>query len=189
MTTIPKLALLRRTSPPHRIEAEAGGGAERREREQKAGSLPLVNESDLFSTKGRSKNSINSSRTAADGSGNAGTRVPGDGFITGFGCIRGRLVYVFAQDFTVFGGSPSETNALKICKIMDLAMRNGRAGVGLNDPGGARIQEGVPPACRDMPTFFCATRWPAASFRKSARSWGHAPAAPCIPRQSPILFL
>lgn len=67
----------------------------------------------------------------------------GDGFVTGYGRIDGRLVYVFAQDFTVFGGSLSETNALKICKIMDLAMRNGAPVIGLNDSGGARIQEGV----------------------------------------------
>jgi propionyl-CoA carboxylase beta chain len=67
----------------------------------------------------------------------------GDGVITGYGTINGRLVYVFAQDFTVFGGSLSETHAEKICKIMDLAMRNGAPVVGLNDSGGARIQEGV----------------------------------------------
>src|SRR5947207_11783261 len=70
-------------------------------------------------------------------------RPAGDGFVTGFGRIDGRLVYVFAQDFTVFGGSLSETNALKICKIMDLAMRDGAPVVGLNDSGGARIQVGV----------------------------------------------
>src|SRR5208283_4792088 len=67
----------------------------------------------------------------------------GDGFVNGFGRIEGRLVYVFAQDFTVFGGSLSETNAQKIVKIMDLAMRNGAPMIGLNDSGGARIQEGV----------------------------------------------
>lgn len=67
----------------------------------------------------------------------------GDGFVTGYGRIDTRLVYVFAQDFTVFGGSLSESNALKICKIMDLAMRNGAPVIGLNDSGGARIQEGV----------------------------------------------
>src|SRR3979411_656010 len=70
-------------------------------------------------------------------------RPAGDGFVTGFGRIEGRLVYVFAQDFTVFGGSLSETNALKICKIMDQAMRAGAPVIGLNDSGGARIQEGV----------------------------------------------
>ncbi|QQS27794.1 MAG: acyl-CoA carboxylase subunit beta [Sphingobacteriales bacterium] len=68
---------------------------------------------------------------------------PGDGVVTGYGTINGRLVYVFSQDFTVFGGSLSETNAQKICKIMDLAMKNGAPVIGLNDSGGARIQEGV----------------------------------------------
>jgi len=67
----------------------------------------------------------------------------GDGVVTGFGTIDGRLVYVFSQDFTVFGGSLSETHAEKICKIMDLAMKNGAPVIGLNDSGGARIQEGV----------------------------------------------
>ena len=67
----------------------------------------------------------------------------GDGVITGYGTIDGRLVYVFSQDFTVFGGSLSETHAEKICKIMDLAMQNGAPVIGLNDSGGARIQEGV----------------------------------------------
>ncbi|HRH01837.1 MAG TPA: acyl-CoA carboxylase subunit beta [Bacteroidia bacterium] len=67
----------------------------------------------------------------------------GDGVITGFGTISGRLVYVFSQDFTVFGGSLSETHAEKICRIMDLAMQNGAPVIGLNDSGGARIQEGV----------------------------------------------
>lgn len=67
----------------------------------------------------------------------------GDGVVTGYGTIHGRLVYVFSQDFTVFGGSLSETHAEKICKIMDLAMENGAPVIGLNDSGGARIQEGV----------------------------------------------
>jgi propionyl-CoA carboxylase beta chain len=70
-------------------------------------------------------------------------KYPGDGVITGYGTINGRLVYVFSQDFTVFGGSLSETHAEKICKIMELAMKNGAPVVGLNDSGGARIQEGV----------------------------------------------
>lgn len=67
----------------------------------------------------------------------------GDGVITGYGTINGRLVYVFAQDFTVFGGALSETHAEKICKVMDLAMKTGAPMIGLNDSGGARIQEGV----------------------------------------------
>lgn len=70
-------------------------------------------------------------------------RYDGDGVVTGFGMIHGRLVYIYSQDFTVFGGSLSETHAEKICKIMDLAMENGAPVIGLNDSGGARIQEGV----------------------------------------------
>ena len=68
---------------------------------------------------------------------------PGDGVVTGYGTIEGRLVYVFAQDFTVFGGSLSETMAQKICKVMDMAMKTGAPVIGLNDSGGARIQEGI----------------------------------------------
>ena len=71
------------------------------------------------------------------------THFPGDGVVTGYGTIHGRLVYVFSQDFTVFGGSLSETHAEKICKVMDMAMKNGAPVIGLNDSGGARIQEGV----------------------------------------------
>ena len=69
--------------------------------------------------------------------------VPGDGVVTGFGHINGRLVFVFSQDFTVFGGSLSETHAEKICRVMDHAMKVGAPVIGLNDSGGARIQEGI----------------------------------------------
>jgi propionyl-CoA carboxylase beta chain len=75
--------------------------------------------------------------------GMADQKVPGDGVVTGYGKINGRLVFVFSQDFTVFGGSLSETHAEKICKIMDQAMKVGVPVIGLNDSGGARIQEGV----------------------------------------------
>ncbi|EYD70899.1 acyl-CoA carboxylase subunit beta [Limimaricola hongkongensis] len=71
------------------------------------------------------------------------SRPAGDGVVTGWGTVNGRMIYVFSQDFTVFGGSLSETHAQKICKIMDMAMRNGAPVVGINDSGGARIQEGV----------------------------------------------
>jgi propionyl-CoA carboxylase beta chain len=70
-------------------------------------------------------------------------RIPGDGVVTGYGYVNGRLIYLFSQDFTVFGGSLSEAFAEKICKIMDMAMKNGAPVIGLNDSGGARIQEGV----------------------------------------------
>ena len=75
--------------------------------------------------------------------GMADDRPAGDGVVTGWGTVNGRMVYVFSQDFTVFGGSLSETHAQKICKIMDMAMQNGAPIIGLNDSGGARIQEGV----------------------------------------------
>jgi len=75
--------------------------------------------------------------------GMAAQKYPGDGVVTGWGTINGRLVYVFSQDFTVLGGSLSETHAQKICKIMDMAVKNGAPVIGLNDSGGARIQEGV----------------------------------------------
>ncbi|MFK5980555.1 MAG: acyl-CoA carboxylase subunit beta [Rhizobiaceae bacterium] len=71
------------------------------------------------------------------------SKIPGDGVVTGWGTVNGRMIYVFSQDFTVFGGSLSETHAKKICKIMEMAMKNGAPVIGINDSGGARIQEGV----------------------------------------------
>jgi propionyl-CoA carboxylase beta chain len=70
-------------------------------------------------------------------------KIPGDGVVTGYGTVNGRVVFVFSQDFTVFGGSLSEAHAEKICKVMDQAMKVGAPIIGLNDSGGARIQEGV----------------------------------------------
>ena len=133
------IAELRRRS----AEAEAGGGAERREREHKAGKLTARERVALLLDEGTFEELDKFVAHRSDDFGMQEQRTPGDGFITGFGRIAGRLAYVFAQDFTVFGGSLSETNALKICKIMDLAMRNGAPVIGLNDSGGARIQEGV----------------------------------------------
>src|SRR5882672_2588775 len=75
--------------------------------------------------------------------GMADNKVPGDGVVTGYGMINGRLVFVFSQDFTVFGGALSEAHAEKICKVMDQAMKVGAPVIGINDSGGARIQEGV----------------------------------------------
>ena len=98
----------------------------------------------------------------------------GDGVVTGYGTVNGRLIYVFAQDFTVFGGSLSETHAEKICKIMDLAMKNGAPLIGLNDSGGARIRR-VSNRWVVMLIFFIATSWPRALFHKFLRSWGLVP--------------
>src|ERR1700739_1694189 len=124
-------------------EAEAGGGAERREREHKSGKLTARERVALLLDEGTFEELDKFVSHRSDEFGMQEQRPPGDGFITGFGQISGRLAYVFAQDFTVFGGSLSEANAQKICKIMDLAMRNGAPVIGLNDSGGARIQEGV----------------------------------------------
>ena len=124
-------------------EAEAGGGPERREREHKAGKLTARERINLLLDEGTFEELDKFVRHRCTDFGMQEQRPAGDGFVTGFGRIDGRLVYVFAQDFTVFGGSLSETNALKICKIMDLAMRAGAPVIGLNDSGGARIQEGV----------------------------------------------
>ena len=134
-----RLEQLRRISE----EAEAGGGAERREREHKAGKLSARERIHILLDEGTFEELDKFVRHRCVDFGSEENRPTGDGFVTGFGRIDGRLVYVFAQDFTVFGGSLSETNALKICKIMDLAMRNGAPVIGLNDSGGARIQEGV----------------------------------------------
>jgi propionyl-CoA carboxylase beta chain len=124
-------------------EAEAGGGAERREREHQAGKLSARERIDLLLDEGSFEELDKFVRHRCVDFGAEENRPVGDGFVTGYGRIEGRLIYVFAQDFTVFGGSLSETNAQKICKVMDLAMRNGAPVVGLNDSGGARIQEGV----------------------------------------------
>jgi len=134
-----RLEELRRRS----AEAEAGGGLERREREHKAGKLTARERIHLLLDEGTFEELDKFMRHRCTDFGMDEQRPAGDGFVTGFGRIGGRLVYVFAQDFTVFGGSLSESNALKICKVMDLAMRNGAPVIGLNDSGGARIQEGV----------------------------------------------
>src|ERR1700726_1781496 len=124
-------------------EAEAGGGAERRERQHKEGKLSARERIDLLLDEGSFEELDKFVRHHCTDFGMEQQRPAGDGFVTGYGRIDGRLVYVFAQDFTVFGGSLSEANAGKIIKIMDLAMRQGAPVIGLNDSGGARIQEGV----------------------------------------------
>ena len=123
--------------------AERGGGPERQARQHKEGKLSarerieLLLDDDSFDELDK----LVTHRCRDFGMNDQ--VIPGDGFITGYGRVDGRLVYIFAQDFTVFGGSLSESNAQKICKIMDLAMKTGAPVIGLNDSGGARIQEGV----------------------------------------------
>jgi len=123
--------------------AEAGGGEERKQRQHKEGKLSARERIDLLLDEGTFEEMDKLVRHRCQDFGMAEQVIDGDGFVTGHGRIHDRLVYVFAQDFTVFGGSLSEANALKICKIMDLALKTGAPVIGLNDSGGARIQEGV----------------------------------------------
>ncbi len=123
--------------------AEAGGGEARQRRQHDAGKLTARERIDLFFDPGTFREIDKLVTHRCRDFGMEKQLVPGDGVVAGYGEVDGRLVYAFAQDFTVFGGSLSETNAAKIVKIMDLAMKNGAPMVGLNDSGGARIQEGV----------------------------------------------
>ena len=139
MTMREKLGLLERRA----AEAELGGGAARLKAQHDKGKLSARERLDLLLDEG---SFVELDRFVVHRSHDFGLeeqRVYGDGVVTGYGRIDGRLVYVFSQDFTVFGGSLSESFAEKICKVMDLAVRNGAPVIGLNDSGGARIQEGV----------------------------------------------
>src|SRR5271155_1075449 len=123
--------------------AEAGGGEERKARQHKEGKLSARERIDLLLDEGTFEETDKLVRHRCDDFGMQDQVIDGDGLVTGFGLIHGRPAYVFAQDFTVFGGSLSEMNAKKIVKIMDLALKTGAPVIGLNDSGGARIQEGV----------------------------------------------
>src|ERR1700740_563989 len=123
--------------------AEEGGGKERRERQHREGKLSARERIALLLDEGTFEETDKLVTHRCTDFGMEQKRIPGDGFVTGYGRIDGRTVFVFAQDFTVFGGSLSETHAAKIVKLMDMAMRVGAPIIGLNDSGGARIQEGV----------------------------------------------
>ena len=139
MSTADKLDRLRTM----RDEAQQGGGPKRVEQQHARGKLSARERLDLL-LDDDSFTEIDAFVThRATDFGLDGERYLGDGVITGFGRIDGRLVFVYSQDFTVFGGSLSEAHAEKICKVMDLAMENGAPIIGLSDSGGARIQEGV----------------------------------------------
>jgi len=123
--------------------AEEGGGTERCDRQHTEGKLSARERIKLLLDEGTFQELDKFVRHRSTDFGMGSQVVDGDGFVTGWGLINKRLTYVFAQDFTVFGGSLSEANAQKIVKIMDLTLKNGAPIVGLNDSGGARIQEGV----------------------------------------------
>ncbi|MEN2281983.1 acyl-CoA carboxylase subunit beta [Algoriphagus sp. SE2] len=124
-------------------EALLGGGVKRIEAQHKKGKLTARERIDLLLDEGTFQELDKFVMHRAKDFGLDKEHYLGDGVVTGYGEVNGRLVYVFSQDFTVFGGSLSETHAEKICKIMDMAMKNGAPVIGLNDSGGARIQEGV----------------------------------------------
>src|SRR3954451_10181899 len=123
--------------------AEAGGGKERRAREHKLGKMTARERVEFLLDEGTFEETDKLVTHKCTDFGMDQQKYYGDGFITGYGRVEGRLVFVFAQDFTVFGGSLSEANAGKIVKIMDMAVKVGAPVIGLNDSGGARIQEGV----------------------------------------------
>ena len=124
-------------------EAQLGGGVTRIESQHKKGKLTARERLHILLDEGSFEEIGMLVTHRSTDFGMEKEQYLGDGVVTGYGTINGRLVYVFSQDFTVFGGSLSETHAEKICKIMDMAMANGAPVIGLNDSGGARIQEGV----------------------------------------------
>src|SRR5437868_3987267 len=124
-------------------QARAGGGEQRRKKQHDAGKLTARERIELFCDRGTFVELDKFVTHRATDFGMAEQKIPGDGVVTGYGQVDGRQIFLFAQDFTVFGGSLSEAYAGKICKVMDLATRVGAPVVGLNDSGGARIQEGV----------------------------------------------
>lgn len=126
-----------------KVAAESGGGEERNRKQHDSGKLSARERVDFLLDPGSFVETDKLVRHQCRDFGMEKQVVDGDGVVTGYGTVDGRTVYVFAQDFTVFGGSLSATNARKICKLMDMALKNGAPIVGLNDSGGARIQEGV----------------------------------------------
>ena len=139
MSTADKLARLRAL----RDEARLGGGAKRIEQQHARGKLTARERVALLLDEGSFAELDAFVTHRASDFGLDDEHYLGDGVITGYGTIDGRTVFVYSQDFTVFGGSLSEAHAEKICKVMDLAMENGAPIIGLTDSGGARIQEGV----------------------------------------------
>ena len=125
------------------VQAELGGGEERIRQQRAKGKLTARERLDLLLDEGSFEESDKFVEHRCADFGMEQRKIPGDGVVAGYGAINGRLAFVFSQDFTVFGGALSEAHAEKICKVMDQAMKVGAPIIGLNDSGGARIQEGV----------------------------------------------
>src|ERR687890_1123884 len=139
MTMRDKLELLER----RRAESELGGGEARLKAQHEKGKLSARERLDVLLDEGSFVELDRFVVHRATDFGLENEKYLGDGVVTGYGTIHGRLIFVFSQDFTVFGGSLSEAHAEKIVKVMDLAVENGAPIIGLSDSGGARIQEGV----------------------------------------------
>ncbi len=143
MADTPETDPLRKRLEDLERQAELGGGEDRIAKQHEAGKLTARERIDLLLDPGSFTELDKFVTHRATDFGMGAKKIPGDGVVTGYGTVEGRKVFVFAQDFTVFGGSLSGAYAQKICKIMDLATRVGAPVIGLNDSGGARIQEGV----------------------------------------------
>ncbi len=155
-------------------KAELGGGQGRIDKQHAAGKLTARERIALLVDPGSFVEMDKFVTHRCNDFGMAEQKIYGDGVVTGYGAIDGRQVFVFAQDFTVFGGSLSSAYALKICKIMDLAMKVGAPVIGLNDSGGARIQEGVESLAGYADIFtrnvLASRNWSRGSARSSARA-------------------
>ncbi|NUM31971.1 MAG: acyl-CoA carboxylase subunit beta [Bacteroidetes bacterium] len=126
-----------------REQSKLGGGIDKIQSQHKKGKLTARERIELLLDEGSFEEIDAFVKHRSYDFGMEKIHYPGDGVVTGYGTVNGRLIFIFSQDFTVFGGSLSETHAEKICKIMDMALKNGAPVIGLNDSGGARIQEGV----------------------------------------------
>ncbi len=160
-----------------------GGGEEKIERQHQQGKLTARERIEQFLDEGSFEEVDALVEHRCTDFGMEGRKISGDGVVAGHGRVDGRPVFVFAQDFTVFGGSLSVTNAAKICKIMDLAMKVGAPVIGLNDSGEPASRR-VLRRLRGMPTSFFATHWRRVSCLRSRPSWDRALEAPSTRRRS-----
>ena len=164
-----------------RSEARLGGGIKRIQAQHKRGKLTARERLQLLLDDGSFEEYDMFVEHRCIDFGMEQSKIPGDGVVTGWGTINGRVTYVFAKDFTVFGGSLSEAHAIKITKVQDMALRNRAPIIGLFDAGGARIQEGVA-ALGGYGEVFQRNVLASGVIPQISSSWGRAPAATSIRR-------
>ena len=157
--------------------ASLGGGMARIEKQHEAGRMTARERIDMLLDKGTFVELDKFVVHRCTNFGMEKNKIAGDGIVSGYGKIDGRQVFVYAYDFTAYGGTLSGTNAAKIVKVQQLALKNGAPVIALNDSGGARIQEGVWP---DMLPFSIRIRWPREWFRRFLRSSDLVPEEPAI---------